>query len=89
MGDGRGVSMDFPSKSFEVVLCQRRDFACRPAKAVTSRLGRTNFVVTDILSSLSLFVRKFSTRLRSFVHQVFNRLNGRGCGLMRLRVGYS
>jgi hypothetical protein len=38
------VSMGFPSKSFEVafvlVLCQRRDVACRLAKAAaaTSRL---------------------------------------------------
>jgi hypothetical protein len=63
--------MGFPSKSFEVVLCQRRDVdvdadahvACRPAKAATSRLGRTNLAVTDILSSLTKLAHSEATQL--------------------------
>ena len=65
--------MGFPSKSFEVELCQRKDVACRPAIDATSRLGRTNLAATDILSTLSLFAyTQLSTQFCSGVDQMFN-----------------
>jgi hypothetical protein len=95
VGEGRGVSMDVRSKSFEVfVLCQRRDVACRPAKSATSRLGRTNLAVIDILSSTSLLnQRQLSIRFCSVVvcDQMFDTptLDLVGCRLFVVGCGLS